>query len=694
MEITFGGGLNEQDDTQVKPEECTQGYNFELSLGNTHFKPRLPFDLKGGRNLFKYSEQVDNAVYSKDYVTISADSTTSPDGTADADSIILDSSTNYHAAYQTTVATSGSVGQNLTASVYLKAGTVTKAAVTIGGLAFSSVDYGIKINLSTGAYISDFTAGPDSYSITDIGSGWYRVSVTKAAVVSGATFLCSVFLLDSSGTISYAGDGASQLYAFGYQAEKSSSVGDYVKTTTTAVTGSVNGLIQLVKNDNTETTLVQMDTEVFKWDGDVTYTDVGTVTSGSKLRDVTWSLGGYSVITDLAKLTVVKKWDGTTFSTLTTGLGATDLYAKYVIVHLGRVWLFNVKAGTDTPHLMVASAFETPTSYDTAKRAKDSSFSTGTEAFYMVTPDLLPINGVAVFYNVLIISTVNGRLWKLTGTSSLDFAWTPFYSGSCAIGTESMANIGNDVVYMRNGGVIESLQSTMNFGDVKTDDLSRWIPDTINGLTDAITVYDQERQKVYFFAGSNKLLVLYKHMVETGLSPWSVYITDHTSSFSATCAKYMRDPGTSSYYVFWGDTNGNIYRMEGEGTGDPSSTNINTSRRTKYLYDPEISNLSGVTGRVEYKRIADCDLLMDFEWADDYSITRCTVPLEGPPIGDGATYYGGSAYYGGAFYFNTGFFYANRISTKGFSPVGEGPGLYLTTTVQATQEFDIIKIRT
>jgi hypothetical protein len=27
----------------------------------------------------------------------------------------------------------------------------------------------------------------------------------------------------------------------------------------------------------------------------------------------------------LAKLTVVKKWDGTTFSTLTTGLGATSL---------------------------------------------------------------------------------------------------------------------------------------------------------------------------------------------------------------------------------------------------------------------------------------------------------------------------------------------------------------------------------
>jgi len=437
-----------------------------------------------------------------------------------------------------------------------------------------------------------------------------------------------------------------------------------------------------------------MDTEVFQWDGDVTYTPVGTVTAGSKLRDTTWSLGGYSVITDIEKLTVVKKWDGTTFSTLTTGLGGTSLYAKYGIVHLGRVWLFNVKAGVDTPHLMVASAFEDPTSYDTALRAKDSSFSTGNEAFYMVTPDLLPINGVAVFYNVLIISTENGRLWKLNGVDSTDFAWVPFYSGSSAIGTETMANIGNDVVYMRNGGVIESLQSTQNFGDVEADDLSRWIPDTVLGLTDAMTVYDQERQKVYFFAGNNKVLVLFKHLVDTGLSPWSRYKTGHSSSFAATSAKYMRAPGTSSYFVFFGDVDGNIYRMEGEGDGDPSSTDIETSRRTKILYDPEIDNLSGVTGRVEYKRIADCDLLMDFEWSDDYSITRCTVPLEGPPVGDSSSYYGGSAYYGGAFYYNTGFFYAQRISTKGFSPVGEGPGVYLTTTVQSTQEFDIIKIRT
>lgn len=505
-ELTFNGGLNEQDDTQVQPVECTSGYNFELALGNTHLRARKPFDLLG---------------------------------------------------------------------------TATNA-------------------------------------------------------------------------------------------------------------GSLNGIIQLIKADNTETTLVQAGDTVYLWNGTSTFTSKGAVTATSQLRGVTWTLGGYSVITDLAKLTVVKQWDGTSLTSLTTGL-LNPLYAKYGVVYLNRVWLFNVKAGTDTPHLMVASAFEAPTSYDSSKRAQDSSFSTGNEAFYMVTPDLQPINGVCVFFNTLIISTVGGRLYKLSGVDSMDFAWEPFYSGSSAIGTETVASIGNDVVYMRTGGVIESLRSTMNFGDVETDDLSRWIPTTTSGLTDCITIYDQQRQKVYFFAGSNKVLVFFKDLAESGLSPWSVYKTDHTSSFSATTAIYMRQPGGSAYYVYWADSSGRLYQMDGTGDGDPSTTNINTQRRSKLI--KTVESARGVRGRVDYKRKADIDLLMDFEWADDYAVNRCTVPLDGPPVGDPGGYFGGSSYFGGLFYFNSGFFYSDRISSKGFAAIGRGSGFYLTLTVQSTQQFDILKIR-
>lgn len=471
-----------------------------------------------------------------------------------------------------------------------------------------------------------------------------------------------------------------------------------LKGTATNAT-SINGFVQLIKNDDTETTLVQSGDTVYQWDGNASFTSRGTVSSSSRLRGASWELGGYSVIVDTAKATVVKKWDGSSFTTLTTGLTPTTLYAKYAMVHLGRVWLFNVKTTTDTPHLLVASAFENPESYNTSLRSKDSSFSTGNEAFYMVSPDLRPINGVALFYGDLIISTYKGRLWKLSGTSSLNFQWDPFYAGSYAIGTETMANIGDDVVLMRNDGIIESLKASEAYGDVKTDDLSRWINPLVSGLTSCITVYDQTRQKVYFFAGDNKLIVLYKDMLESGLSPWSLYKTNHASTFSTNAAIYMRQPGGSNWYVYWGDSVGRIFQMEGTSSGDAGSATIDSVRKSRML--DHIESVDGVLldhsfdilrGRIFYRRLSDLDLLMDVEWVDDYSINRCTVPLDGPASGDGAGYFGGSAYFGGSFYFNTGFQFSQRTSTKGFSSVGRGPGFYLSLTIQSTQTFDIMKI--
>ena len=433
---------------------------------------------------------------------------------------------------------------------------------------------------------------------------------------------------------------------------------------------------------------------MYEWDGSTSFTSRGTVNASSKLRGTTWSLGGYSVITDLEKLTVVKKWDGTSLTTLTTGLGAS-LYAKYGIVHLGRMWLFNVTSGTATPHLMVASAFENPESYNTSLRAQDSSFSTGNEAFYMTTPDLLPINGVALFFNTLIVSTENGRIWKLTGSDSMDFAWQPFYAGSSGVGTETMVNTGNDVIYMRRGGNIESLMATQNFGDVRTDDLSKWIIEVTKEFTDCRSIYDQKRQKVYFFNSSGSIPVLFKDMQTSGFSPWSVYKTSHTSNFSTNAAIYMRAPGGTDWFVYFGDSSGNIYKMEGTGDGDNGDTDIESYRRTLLIeelegYNPPLNELSGL---VHYRRIADCDLVMQFEWGDDYSITSCTVPLEGPPTGDTANYFGGTSYFGGAYYFNTGFFYSDRVSTKGFTPVGRGIGVNIDLSITSSQQFDIFKIQ-
>lgn len=458
--------------------------------------------------------------------------------------------------------------------------------------------------------------------------------------------------------------------------------------------GAIRGMLQLVKRDDSETTLIQAGGSVLKWDGASTYSNVATITSVSQLRDTYWSLGDYLVITDLQKHTPVSKWDGSTFSTLTTGLG-NSLFAKYGIVHQGRVWLFNVKTTTDTPHLMVASAFENPESYDTTKRAVSGTFVTGSEAFYMLTPDLKPINGVALSLSGdLIISTKEGRLFKLTGSNSTDYKWTDFYAHSAAVGDESIVSAGNDIFYMRKGAAIESLQATQNYGDVSADDVSRWIPDTVKNLTGGIAVYDQQNQKVLWFL-SGKVLALYKDLYYGGcvidengtkakLSPWSVYTTSHESGFSTLCARYMKLPGTSNYSVLFGDSSGRIFDLNGTGDGDAGNTDITLNRKTRFLgSESGISYIRKIPkAKIRYERTQECSISISLEFGDEYNTSTASVTLEGQSTGGGAAYFGGSYYFGGDVYFNVGSGLTGFKSHINTSLVGRGS--VVTKTVSST----------
>jgi hypothetical protein len=462
---------------------------------------------------------------------------------------------------------------------------------------------------------------------------------------------------------------------------------DSVAVSTNA--SDIRGFLQLVTRTGTQTTLVQSGDTVYEWNGSATFTSRGTVNASSKLRDTYWPLGEYLVITDLMKLTSVKKWNGTTLSTLTTGLAGT-LFAKYGVVHKNRVWLFNITEGSSSfPHLVLGSAFEDPENYNSSIRVGDSSFTTGNEAFFMVVPDLRAINGVAVFHDQLIISTEEGRLFKLTGSDSTNFDWAEFYAGSAAIGDESIANIGNDVVYMRAGGNVESLVATDQFGDVATDDLSKWIPASVEGLEGAIVVYDQTNQKVHFFV-SGKVLVLFKDMLPTGKSPWSVYKTTHGNGFNTSAAKYMRRPGTEEFTVYFGGSAGQIYDLNGEGIGDGGDTAITTKRKTRFI-DSQLAKIDFrrhvIPGRVQYRRLNEVNLDLTFDWGEEFNETTCTIGLKGPPTGDTGIYFGGVIYFSESIYFNQGFEFAGKVATKGFSPTGKGPGFFLTASVASEKNF-------
>jgi hypothetical protein len=241
-----------------------------------------------------------------------------------------------------------------------------------------------------------------------------------------------------------------------------------------------------------------------------------------------------------------------------------------------------------------------------------------------------------------------------------------FYPHSASLSDEAMTSTGNDIQYMRQGAAIESLKATQNYGDVASDDLSRWIPETIKNQTGAIAVYDQQNQKVlWFLSGASKVLAFYKDLFYGGcqiddagnkaaLSPWSVYKTDHDSAFTTSAAKYMRLPGTQNFSVLFGDSSGRIFDLNGDGVGDAGAVDITLVRKTRFMgkesgldYTRRIPK-----GRINYQRTQQCTLNITLDWGDEYNSSTASVTLDGPLPTDVAAYFGGNVYFGGAVYFN------------------------------------------
>ncbi len=295
---------------------------------------------------------------------------------------------------------------------------------------------------------------------------------------------------------------------------------------------------------------------------------------------------------------------------------------------------------------------------------------------------------MSVFANQLIISTDKGRIWTLAGTNSKDFQFIDFMDHSPAIGTESVAAIGNDVLFVRQGGAIALLSATQAFGNVFVSDLSRWLPTTTSNLqTINAIVYDILNQRVLIFI-PNKVLVLYKDLmnqertrVEGGVSPWSIFTTNDVAGFNTNHAIYMWRPGTQDYSVFFGDSAGRIFDLNGSGTGD-AGTVIPFSRRSRHIGTENLNPWpwvqENITGHIVYRRLTPMNVSVTLDWDDEYNSTTNVLALKGAPAGDTASYFGGNFYYNDAVYYNAGFSFANRVSSINLDPGGKGPGFYIT----------------
>ena len=191
----------------------------------TKMKAIYPF-VSDQRNLFSYTEDFANVAWSKSNVTITANTTTAPDGTTTA-STIQNTGTGYMT--QSNLALSANT---YTQSIYAKKNNndwvaiYTSDAGSNYSIAWFNLNTGVK---GTASAVGTFSA--TSSTMTSVGNGWYRCSVTFTKPTTTNT---DSAVIVPSGDNTFTRVIGQNAYIWGAQFELSSTVSTYQKTVANA----------------------------------------------------------------------------------------------------------------------------------------------------------------------------------------------------------------------------------------------------------------------------------------------------------------------------------------------------------------------------------------------------------------------------------------------------------------------------
>ena len=220
--------------------DSADGANSTVSGGvRTHTRPGTNAVTKvymrtrktGEINLVNYSEEFDNAYWSKAAVTVSANAGVAPDGTTTADKVIPNSSGG----------SAGNLGpfrsitsDNKTYSIFAKAdGFNFISLIHQAGATNSKAG---QFNLATGVVTTTQNA---TAAIKDVGNGWYRCSVFSNTAVSAGTLVTQANDGSTPDTSNHfrctiSGDGSKGVLMWGAQLNEGTILTPYIKTTNAA----------------------------------------------------------------------------------------------------------------------------------------------------------------------------------------------------------------------------------------------------------------------------------------------------------------------------------------------------------------------------------------------------------------------------------------------------------------------------
>jgi hypothetical protein len=171
-------------------------------------------------NLQVYSEQFDNAAWSKNNTSVEANSIISPNGELSADKLINTATSNSYIFDSVSLSTL----TNYSFSIFAKKGTASSIEIDVNS-SFTGIQGRIRFSFDTEIISNEVgTASFERYP-----NGWYRLKVnfTTSGYLGGTLF--RIWQIDDSVTNNY-------FYIFGVQLEQGSYCSSYIKTEASTVT--------------------------------------------------------------------------------------------------------------------------------------------------------------------------------------------------------------------------------------------------------------------------------------------------------------------------------------------------------------------------------------------------------------------------------------------------------------------------